>query len=195
MSGTGFLEAAFAEHEALVAASRVALAPAFARACALCAESLDAGGRILLFGNGGSAADAQHVATELMVRFEADRRPMPAIALTTDSSPLTACANDLGFDQVFARQVVGLARPGDVAIGISTSGRSRNVLLGLEAARRVGARTIALTGAEPGALTALCDVVFSVPSRKVARIQEIHILVLHGLCAALEAELAPGRQG
>jgi len=190
MTASAYFEAAFAEHETVARATRAVLAPAFGRTAALCAAALAAGGKLVLFGNGGSAADAQHIATELMVRFEADRRPLAAIALTTDTSLLTACANDLGFDHVFARQVAGLARAGDVAIGISTSGRSRNVLLGLEAARRAGAGAIGLCGADPGAMTSLCDVVIAVPSRRVARVQEMHILVAHALCAALEAGAA-----
>ena len=153
----------------------------------LCEAALAGGGKLLLFGNGGSAADAQHVATELMVRFEADRRPLPAIALTTDTSLLTACANDLGYTSVFARQIEGLARPGDVAIGLSTSGRSANVLRGLEAARRAGARAIGFCGADPGPMAPLCDAVIAVPSRRTARVQEMHILIAHALCAALEA--------
>jgi D-sedoheptulose 7-phosphate isomerase len=187
MTPDSWFEAAFADHAAVAAATQAALAPAFARMVGLCEAALAGGGKLLLFGNGGSAADAQHVATELMVRFEADRRPLPAIALTTDTSLLTACANDLGYTSVFARQIEGLARPGDVAIGLSTSGRSANVLRGLEAARRAGARAIGFCGADPGPMAPLCDAVIAVPSRRTARVQEMHILIAHALCAALEA--------
>lgn len=153
------------------------------------AASIRRGGKILLFGNGGSAADAQHLATELTIRFTADRAPIAAIALTTDTSALTAAGNDFGFDQLFARQVDALAGPHDVVIGISTSGNSANVLLGLERARAKGAVIVGLTGAGGGRMAALCDHLIAVPSRTTARIQEMHITIGHILCGGLERDL------
>jgi len=174
-------------------ASAAALAREFAQALALLETSLATGGKVLLFGNGGSAADAQHLAAELVVRYRAERRALPAIALTTDTSALTACANDLGFEALFERQVEALGRAGDVAVGLSTSGRSPNVLKGLRAARAAGLKTVALSGASGGDLEPLCDVLIRIPSSDTARIQEMHITLGHALCQALEARLAgPG---
>lgn len=144
---------------------------------ALC-RSLAEGGKLITFGNGGSAADAQHFAAELLGHFRRDRRPLPALALTTDSSVLTAIANDYAFPDAFARQVTGLARPGDVVVGISTSGSSENVVRGLAAARQQGALTVALTGRR-GRLAELAEQVLAVPSDDTARIQEMHILLIH----------------
>jgi D-sedoheptulose 7-phosphate isomerase len=152
-------------------------------------HGLRTGGKLLIFGNGGSAADAQHIAAELVVRYKADRAAIPAIALTTDTSALTACGNDFGFDAVFARQIEALARPGDVVIGISTSGRSANVLAGLAEARRRGASTIGLTAGAGGGMPDVCDAIISVPSQVTARIQEMHIMIGHMLCKALEQKL------
>jgi D-sedoheptulose 7-phosphate isomerase len=149
-------------------------------------ESLGNGGKVWLFGNGGSAADAQHIAAELVGRFLRDRRALPAEALTTNASILTAVANDYGFDQVFARQLEAGARAGDVAIGISTSGRSANVIAGLETAKRLGLVTAALTG-ESG-LDA--DIVVAVPSSETPRIQECHAVLGHVLCELVERSLA-----
>ncbi len=180
------IDAHFAEHADVLAATRKIVAQPFARLVAACRDALAKGGKILFFGNGGSAADAQHLAAELVVRYRTERPAMAAIALTTDTSILTACANDYSFDAVFARQVEALARPGDVAIGISTSGKSPNVLRALEAARRLGVVAAGFTGGDGGAMRDLCDPVLVVPSRTVARIQEMHILVGHALCDALE---------
>jgi D-sedoheptulose 7-phosphate isomerase len=146
-------------------------------------------GKLLLFGNGGSAADAQHMAAELIVRYKADRPAIAALALTTDSSALTACGNDLGFDALLERQIEGLGRKGDVAIGISTSGNSSNVLRGLGRARSLGLQTIGLTGGTGGKMHALCDSMIVVPSSVTARIQEMHIMIGHVLCKALERSL------
>jgi D-sedoheptulose 7-phosphate isomerase len=143
----------------------------------------------MFFGNGGSAADAQHLATELTVRYKRDRAPIAAIALTTDSSALTAIGNDLGFEQLFARQITALGRAGDVAIGISTSGRSANVLRGLEAARALGIVAAGFGGGDGGAMKGLADPLLLVPSPTTARIQEMHILLGQMLCGALEIEL------
>jgi D-sedoheptulose 7-phosphate isomerase len=149
---------------------------------------LQAGGKVLLMGNGGSAADAQHIAAELVGRFQADRKAFAASALTTDTSVLTSVGNDYGFDAIFERQVEGLARPGDVVIGISTSGNSTNVIRGIEAARRIGCTTLGLLG-EPGQLAGLVDVALTVPGFPTARVQEMHILAGHILCELVEREL------
>jgi D-sedoheptulose 7-phosphate isomerase len=156
------------------------------------AASLKSGGKVLVFGNGGSAADAQHLAGELVGRYLVDRRALPAIALTTDPSILTAVANDLGYDAVFRRLVEAHGRPGDVAIGISTSGRSRNVLAALECARANRLVTVGLTGAGGGPLAALADHLIDVPSSDTPRIQEVHGLVVHLLCQIVEDELTAG---
>lgn len=148
--------------------------------------ALRSGRKILLCGNGGSAADAQHVAGELVGRFARERAPWPAIALTTDSSILTAIGNDWAFEQVFARQVRGLAKPGDVVAGISTSGRSPNVVRALEAAAECGARRIAFTGEEGGPVARAADWVFRAPSSATPRVQELHILAWHAICEVVE---------
>ena len=148
--------------------------------------SLRAGGKLLLAGNGGSAADAQHLAAEFLSRFLVDRRPLPAVALTTDSSVLTAIGNDFGFENVFERQVRGLGRPGDVFIAISTSGRSHNILLALQAARETGLVTVGFSGAADTDMRALCRHFLAVPSRETAVIQQIHIVAGHAICALVE---------
>ncbi|HVO13941.1 MAG TPA: D-sedoheptulose 7-phosphate isomerase [Alphaproteobacteria bacterium] len=178
-----------AEHAAVLEATRAALAAEFARLVACCAKSVRGGGKILLFGNGGSAADAQHLATELTVRYKRDRAPIAALALTTDSSALTAIGNDLGFEHLFARQVDALGRPGDVALGITTSGKSRNVVLALEAAKSRGLVAAALAGKDGGLLKGVADPLLVVPSQTTARIQEMHIMLGQMLCGALEIEL------
>ncbi len=145
------------------------------------AVSLARGGKILFCGNGGSAADAQHLAAEFVNRFELERPPLPALALTTDSSILTAIGNDYGFDQVFAKQVQALARPGDVVVGISTSGNSPDVLAALRAAREKGCVTMGLAG-KNGAIVTACDLALLVPHERTALIQEVHIAIGHLLC-------------
>ncbi len=147
-------------------------------------------GKILLYGNGGSATDASHLAAELVNRFEKDRKAFPAIALTTDISTITSIANDSGYDEIFARQVRALGRRGDAAVGISTSGKSPNVLKGMEAARDLGLTTIAFTGGDGGPLAKSADHAFIVPSTVTARIQETHITLGHVLCGLIEGELA-----
>ncbi len=159
------------------------------RAGALLVEVVGDGGQVLAFGNGGSAADAQHFVAELVGRFERTRRGWPAVALTADTSVLTAVGNDFGFDAVFARQVEALGRPGDLAIGITTSGRSPNVVRGLEAAKARGVRTIALTGGDGGAAGRLAEVHVNVPETVTARVQEAHITVLHLWCALVDREV------
>jgi D-sedoheptulose 7-phosphate isomerase len=163
---------------------------ALARAVDLVADALKADRKILLFGNGGSAADAQHISAELVGRFLGERKGLPAIALTTDTSALTAIANDYGYDEVFARQVRALGRAGDVAIGISTSGKSPSVLRAIEAAKELGMKTLGLTGGSGGALAGLVDVSLCVSASTLScRIQETHILVGHVLCELVDRRL------
>ena len=162
---------------------------AIARAGDVLVEVLRAGGQVLAFGNGGSAADAQHFVAELVGRFERQRRGFPAVALTTDPSIVTAVANDFGFDAVFARQIEALGRAGDLAVGITTSGNSPNVVRGLEAAKARGLRTIALTGHDGGAAGRLAEVHVNVPEAVTARVQEAHMTVLHLLCAFVDREV------
>jgi D-sedoheptulose 7-phosphate isomerase len=152
-------------------------------------ERLQQGGKLLLCGNGGSAADAQHLATECMVRLQETRAPLPAVALTTDTSLLTAAGNDNGFDTIFARQVVGLGRPGDVLLVLSTSGNSVNVIRAVEEAQRRDIHTLGLLGKDGGRLGALVDIGLIVPSFDTQRIQEVHITVGHILCQALEQKV------
>jgi len=155
-------------------------------------ETFRAGGKLLLFGNGGSAADAQHMAAEFVNRFMIDRRPLPAIALTTDSSVLTSIGNDFGFDLVFVKQVQALGKPGDLALAISTSGRSPNVVRALAAAREMGMRTAALTGgtAKPGGdLGPVADLLLNVPTDSTPHIQETHLWVEHMVCELVEMEM------
>jgi D-sedoheptulose 7-phosphate isomerase len=176
-------------HEAAVRASRTALAEPCARLAGICVGSIQAGGKIMFFGNGGSAADAQNLATELAVRYDRDRPAIAALALTTDSSVLTAAGNDLGFEHLFARQVEALGRAGDVAIGISTSGKSANVINGLRAAKARGIVPAALSGRDGGDLVGLADPLLIVPSQVTAHIQEIHITIGQLLCDAIQRGL------
>jgi D-sedoheptulose 7-phosphate isomerase len=152
--------------------------------------ALNSGKKVLLCGNGGSAADAQHIAAELVGRYESNRRSWPAIALTTDTSALTAISNDYGFDAVFERQVEGLAQPGDVLIAISTSGKSANVLRAVAKAKEIGCSTIGLTGGQGEPLASVCDYALVVPAQRTARIQEVHILIGHLWCEFLDLKLA-----
>ncbi len=156
------------------------------------AGAMKAGNKLLLAGNGGSAADAQHIATEFVVRFVSDRAPLPAIALTTDTSALTAIGNDYGFEHLFARQIGALGREGDVFVGISTSGRSPNIIAALKAARAGGLVTVGLTRAGATPMHDLCDLVLGVPSDETALIQQVHITALHAICTLVEAELFGG---
>jgi D-sedoheptulose 7-phosphate isomerase len=185
---TEFFKSEFAEHQDTARRTEAALCDAFAGLVRACAKSVREGGKLLFFGNGGSAADAQHLATELTVRYKASRIPIAAIALTTDSSALTAAGNDLGFENVFARQIEALGRRGDVAIAISTSGKSANVIAALKQARGMGLVTAAF-GGKGGEMAGLADNLLAVPSDTVARIQEMHITLGQMLCAALEIEL------
>jgi D-sedoheptulose 7-phosphate isomerase len=148
-----------------------------------------AGGKVLIAGNGGSAADAQHIAGEFLSRLNIDRKPLPAVALTSDTSVLTAIGNDYGFDSIFERQVRGLGRPGDVLIAISTSGRSRNIIAALKAAREIGLITVGFTGSGTRAMATLCDLCLSAPSDETPQIQQIHIVAAHAICSLVECEL------
>jgi D-sedoheptulose 7-phosphate isomerase len=154
-------------------------------------EALAAGGKILLAGNGGSAADAQHIAGEFLCRLYYDRAPIAALALTPDSSVMTSIGNDYGYEHVFERQVLGLGRPGDVLIAISTSGRSRNILRAIDAARRIGVGAIGFTGRSGGEMAPRCDLCLRVPSNSTPLIQQIHITAAHIICGEVEARLFP----
>ena len=182
-------DAEFAEHLAVAEASRASLREPFVEICRVCTDALRSGNKLIFFGNGGSAADAQHLATELTIRYRTDRRALAALALTTDSSALTAAGNDLGFDRIFARQIEALGRPGDVAIGISTSGRSPNILRAFETSRDLGLVRIAFTGGNGGDAILSADYSLVVPSQTTARIQEMHITLGQMLCAAIEIGL------
>ncbi len=182
------LEHIFVEHEAVARATR-ALAEIVTQAVDRLVASLGAGGKVLLCGNGGSAADAQHLAAELVGRFVRNRRALPAIALTTDSSILTAVGNDFGYETVFARQVEALGRPGDVLFAISTSGSSPNVVAAMEQARQQGMHVIGMTGGDGGRLAEGCEPCLVVPSSDTARVQEMHILLGHAICQLVEQAL------
>jgi D-sedoheptulose 7-phosphate isomerase len=184
-----FLQRELGEHRETFEATAGILREPFAASLSLLERGIRAGGKILLFGNGGSAADAQHIAAELVIRYKIDRAPISAIALSTDTSALTACGNDWGFEAIFERQVQALARSNDVALGISTSGNSPNVLRGLRQARTMGLKTIGLSGGSGGQLQPLCDALIVVPSPVTARIQEMHITIGHMLCKSLEQRL------
>lgn len=188
------LQEIFDEHAQVFEEARGRLLAELQQAAELAEACLAEGHRVLVFGNGGSAADAQHFAAELVGRFEQNRRALPAIALTVDTSLLTAVGNDHGFDQIFARQVEALGAPGDLLVAISTSGNSANVLRAAEKGREMGCRSIGLTGEDGGELAARVDVLIAVPSRTVARIQEVHELCLHALAAWLERRLCSGTE-
>jgi len=183
-----FVAQALAEAARLHGVAVSAAGPA-AEAAASMIATLRAGGRILACGNGGSAADAQHFAAELVGRFERERAALGAIALTTDTSIVTAVANDYDFVRVFARQVEALGRPGDVLLGISTSGGSANVIAAFAAAKAGGLLTVALTGRDGGAVGAAADIHINVPAASTARVQEVHRTLLHAVCALIEREL------
>jgi len=188
----GRVAAQFAESAQLKLSASQALAAPVARAGMLLAEALRGGGKVLACGNGGSAADAQHFAAELVNRFEIERPPLAALALTTDSSTLTSIANDYSFQQVFAKQLRALGRRGDALLAISTSGNSANVIEAIGAARELGLRVVALTGNGGGKIAPLIgrdDVHVCVPHKSTARVQEVHLLVLHCLCDAIDFQL------
>ena len=189
-----FYACEFSEHEAVTKATAIGVREPFGRLVGACVASLEAGGKLMFFGNGGSAADAQHLATELTVRYKTDRAAIAALALTTDTSALTAIANDFGYDMLFSRQIEALAKPGDVAIGISTSGESENVIAALVKAREMDVVAAGLSGGDGGRMVLLADPLLIVPTSVTARIQEMHIMLGQMLCNAVEIELglAPG---
>jgi D-sedoheptulose 7-phosphate isomerase len=185
----GYFQAEFAEHHDVARRTEAALQSAFAGLVAACVKSIRGGGKLMFFGNGGSAGDAQHLATELTIRYKSDRAAIAAIALTTDTSALTAAGNDLGFDRIFARQIEALGKPGDVAVAISTSGKSPNVIAALHQAKAMQLVTAALGGKGGGDMAGLAEHLLVVPSATTARIQEMHITLGQMLCGALEIEL------
>lgn len=182
-----FIQSEILSHQETIANLYHTNAEHIQQACDLVVQTIQAGNKVLLFGNGGSAADAQHIAAEFTGRFVKERRALAAIALTTDTSALTAIGNDYGFDQVFARQVEALAKPGDLLIGISTSGNSQNVLEAFQKGRNLACKIIALSGRDGGKMKNLADCNIIIASQVTARIQEMHILVGHILCGALDA--------
>jgi len=159
------------------------------RACSLSLKAYQSGGKLLIGGNGGSAADAQHIAGELVSRFYFDRPALPAIALTTDTSILTAIGNDYGYGNLFSRQIEGNGKEGDVFLAISTSGNSKNILKGIQVAKKMGIHVIGLTGITGGEMAQLCDICLKMPSDSTPRVQECHILMGHLICSYLEQEL------
>jgi len=165
------------------------LAPRVAECAQMLIDTLQAGQKILIMGNGGSAADAQHFAAEMVGRFLLERRALAAIALTTDTSILTAVGNDYGFDDIFKRQVEALAKPGDVLIGISTSGNSKNIKRAFAAGKNLGVKTIGLLGRDGGEIASLADLDLTVPSLETPRIQEAHLVMIHILCDLVEKGL------
>jgi D-sedoheptulose 7-phosphate isomerase len=182
----------FDEHLRVVTHARQELPALLDRVASLAAASIASGGKILACGNGGSAADAQHFTAECVCRFEKERRAIPAIALSTDTSAVTAISNDYGYEHVFARQVAALARAGDVLFAISTSGNSPNVLRAVEVARDIGCHVVAMTGQGGGRLAALAHTLIAVPATRVARIQEVHTLCLHAIAGGIEDAVARG---
>ena len=181
------IENEFAEH-LKVAQKLSSLTDQVEVAAQLCIDSLQNGGKILIFGNGGSAADAQHIAAEMVGRYKVERKGLPAIALTTDTSALTSIGNDYGYDRVFDRQVEALANKVDVVIGISTGGSSGNVISGLQTAKELGCRLIGFSGRDGGEMNTLCDVNLVVPAEGTPRIQEMHIVIGHTICHLIEQE-------
>lgn len=183
------IQEAFEEHARLHDEAARALIPELRKATGLAENALAAGGKLLAFGNGGSAAQSQHLAAELVVRFIRNRRALPAVALSTDTSALTAAGNDFGFEHVFERQIEALARAGDCVVALSTSGNSPNVLRAVDRARELGCATIGLTGRGGGALAERVDVLLAVPSDTTARIQEYHQICIHILAGWLEEKV------
>ncbi len=190
MSPADLIHDTFAEHAATVVRFQEQCAGVIEAMAERTIECLREGGKICFFGNGGSAADSQHLATEFVVRFTHNRRGLPSLAFTTDTSVLTACANDFGFEAVFARQIEALCRPGDIVVGISTSGGSANVVRGLEFARAEGIATFAFTGERPGACGEHADLLLPVPSPVTARVQECHLIAGHLICELAERAFA-----
>lgn len=186
-AGSSIVEASFEEHRNVFARTDKVLFDTIESSARLFVSTLENGGKILICGNGGSAADAQHLAAEFSGRYEKERRALPAVALTTDTSALTAIGNDYGFERVFSRQVEALARPGDCLIAISTSGNSPNVIAAVMAAREIGCSVVGLTGETGKKLASLSDECVMVPSKRTARIQEMHITIAHIWCEYIDA--------
>lgn len=176
----------FEEHLVVVNKSKLELQESIWDSCLIISDAIQNNKKIILCGNGGSAGDAQHIAAEFTGRFLKERKALPAIALTTDSSAITAIGNDYGFDKIFERQLEAIALPGDVLIGISTSGNSPNVVNAFKAANCIGCSTIAFTGRDGGKLSSYCDMNIIVPSSSTARIQEMHILIGHIICEFID---------
>ncbi len=184
------IEFEFNEHLKASKATMESIGDSLEIAAKLCIESLQNGGKILIFGNGGSAADAQHIAAELVGRYKAERKGLAAIALTTDTSALTSIGNDYGYKRVFDRQVEALANKGDAVIGISTGGSSANVISALKLANDLGCKTIGLSGRDGGEMNALCNVNLVVPAEDTPRIQEMHIVIGHTICHLIDLEFS-----
>ena len=178
-------------HQVTIAKTIEVMIPSIEEASTLIVSTLKAGNKVLLVGNGGSAADAQHIAAELTGRYKSERKGLPAIALTTDTSALTAISNDFGYDRVFDRQVEALANEGDLLIGISTSGNSANILSALALAKELGCATLGMSGKNGGKMNDTCDLNLVIPSNDTPRIQEIHILIGHILCQAVDDAFEP----
>lgn len=183
---SGNIDDQWNEHLAVANATRIALSEPLLQVVHATVAALQAGNKILVMGNGGSASDAMHLAGEIIGRFRRERRAWPAIALCADNAALTAIGNDYGYDQVFRRQIEGLCQAGDIVIGISTSGNSPNVVLALEEAKRLGGITVALSGRDGGKLAAMADHALVVPSPHTPRIQEMHITLIHLFCDLVE---------
>ncbi len=190
MSYSQLIQETIAEHTVTVAAFQESCSEVIEEMAASCVKALQAGNKICFFGNGGSAADAQHFAAEFVVRFTRNRKGLPSMAFTTDTSVLTACANDFGYEAVFARQVEALCNPGDIVVGISTSGNSANVVRGLQFARSAGVTTFAFTGSDGARCGEAADLVLEVPSDVTARVQECHLIAGHLICDLAEAEFS-----
>jgi D-sedoheptulose 7-phosphate isomerase len=184
------IEFEFNEHLKTTKATMNCIYESVESAAQICINALKNNKKILIFGNGGSAADAQHIAAELVGRYKIERKGLPAIALTTDSSALTCISNDYGYEQVFNRQVEALANEGDVAIGISTGGTSPNVISALRIAKNIGCKTIGFSGRGGGEMSALCDVNLVIPDNDTPRIQEMHILIGHTICQLIDNEFS-----
>lgn len=183
------LNSAYESHRALVESLIQSQAEAISAVGRLIVETLERGGKVLSFGNGGSAADAQHLACELVGRFESERAGLPAVALSTNAPTLTAVGNDFGFNEIFARQVEALARPGDLCLGISTSGNSMNVVHALRRARAMGLATAGLAGGDGGRMRSCCDEIVIVPHKRTCRIQEAHLFCIHVWCEMVDRAL------
>ena len=189
MTYENFLETEFKQHRDLLSKTFNGTNKSFSQLCTLAIKAIRSDKKIIVFGNGGSAADAQHLAAELVVRYKENRNPIAAIALSTDSSILTACGNDKGFNLIFDIQVNAIGQAGDLAIGISTSGKSENVIYGLRTAQSKGISTASLTGNSGGEVKSYSNICLSVPSNNVARIQEMHSIIIHAFCDVLERDL------